>query len=53
MCLESIIGITAKRHDNLKKLLVFFILIITSCNAIFAQFKSSDIIKAGLRFKLF
>ena len=47
MCLESIIGITAKRHDNLKKLLVFFILIITSCNAIFAQFKSSDIIKAS------
>lgn len=45
MSLESIIGI--KRQGVLNKLLILSILIITPCNAIFAQFKSSDIIKAS------
>lgn len=45
MSLESIIGI--KRQGVLKELLILLLLIIIPCNAIFAQFKSSDIIKAS------
>ena len=46
MSFDSIID--TKRHDVLRILLIFLILILTLCNTIFALFKRSDIIKARL-----
>jgi len=43
----SIDSICTKRQGVLKKLLILLMVVIIPCNAIFAQFKSSDIIKAS------